>query len=110
MAVQIWILEDDGKTLRADIPNSGVTFTVTPVDKPEQRIERVSRVYIRSITRWPPTELGHYMAASLATCTLLAAKKNAVRSFQSWADSAVIEVTGDGHGNIILDLEDNDEK
>ena len=99
-----WILEDDGNTLRADVPNLGVTFTVTPADKPEERIDRVSRAFVRAITVWPPTTKGHLMTAAYFSGTVIDAKKYAVEIFMSWAKSVEIVSTTDGHGHITLDI------
>lgn len=99
-----WVIEDDGKTLRGDVPNMGVTFTVTPVSRPDERIDREAKVFVRAIEVWPPIEKGHWMAGYYARCTLIDAKKNAIKSFMTWAGSVEIISTTDGRGHITLDI------
>lgn len=99
-----WILEDNGKTLRADVPNMGVTFTVTPADRPNESIDRVSEAFVRAITVWPPTTKGHLMTAAYFSGTVIDAKKEAVKIFMTWAKSVEIIATTDGRGHISLDI------
>ena len=102
--VMKWVLEDNGKTLRADVPNMGVTFTVTPASRPDEKIDRESRMFVRSIEVWPPTTKGHLMAAAYFSGTVLYAKKYAVEIFNTWAKSVEIIATTDGRGHITLDI------
>lgn len=109
MAELKWVLEDNGIVLRADVPDMGVTLTVEPVNQPERQIYRAAKVFVRAIALWPPIEKGHFMSAWYETVTLDDAKKNSLLAFMSWARSVITIATSDGHGNITIDLGDDNE-
>lgn len=108
MAAMKWMLLDNGNVLRADVDSMGVVLTVTPVDRPDEKIARVAEVFTREIG-WSPIGTKFMMTAWHGTCTLDEAKKNTLLAFISWARSVITIATGDGHGNITIDLGENNE-
>lgn len=108
MAALKWILEDNGKVLRADVEGMGVVLTVTPVDQPAVSKQRVSEAFVKEIG-WPTKSTKFQVSGYHATGTLDDAKKNSLRAFMTWARSVITIATSDGWGNITIDLGDKNE-
>ncbi len=108
MAAMKWILEANGKVLRADVENMGVILTVTPIDQPDKKINRTADVFT-TLIGWPQSSQKLLMAGWHEMCTLEDIKKRSLLAFMSWARSVITIATGDGHGNITIDLGDDNE-
>ena len=105
MAVTKWILTDDAKTLRADVPNSHVTFEITPAGQPNKKISRRGDVFVRPQV-WPPTNEKYLLTSVHAFNTLEIFKALCVRAFKSWTIDVEMTTICDGRGNYIIDISD----
>ena len=108
MAELKWVLEDNGKVLRADVENMGVVLTVTPVDRPDEKINRTAEVFT-TLIGWPPSWNKFMMTGWHEMCTLEDIKKRSLLAFVTWARSVITIATSDGYGNITIDLGDDNE-